>query len=240
LNVTILNQYKLLNKPILAICPTRERIEKCNRMLNSFEEMRGAFIDIIFCIDEDDPNLKEYEQMFQYRAAYVISRQMNITQLFNRIVNEMPSYKMFHQTNDDFVYITKRFDKEIYINMLHNGSGIYYGDDDFWGKEICVSPFITSDIIRALGWIQMPKLTHLCSDLVWMEIGEALDILHYMPEVCIKHIHPETTGEARDSVTDRVNSPEMYQKDKIQFVLWKNQRSQGDIDKVRKAIRRQT
>ena len=60
-------------KSILAICPTRERVEKCRRMLDSFDKNKTEETDIVFCLDDDDPFFAEYIHLFETkRERYVI------------------------------------------------------------------------------------------------------------------------------------------------------------------------
>lgn len=41
------------------------------------------------------------------------------------------------------------------------------------------------DLIRALGWICLPKLVHLYADDVWEDIGYGLNIVRHLPDVII-------------------------------------------------------
>jgi len=233
----IVNQSCLKKTPILTICPTRERVLKCSDMWKSFEDNESGIIDLLFCIDENDPYLKGYQQLFSNDVAYIIQPQIPITQIYNRVAFKLlPNYQIYHQANDDFRYRTKNFDKIIMKEFDKQGQGIYYGDDGFWKNEMCVAPFITSELIKATGWLQMTGLKHLCSDLVWQEIGEKLGIIYYIPRIYIMHDHPETTGIPKDATTLRVNSPQMYRHDKIEFSRWFRQDSQKDIALIRAAL----
>lgn len=230
------NQKKLLNNPILVICPTRERIKKCKTMLNSFLDKNNGYCDIIFGIDEDDPNLEEYKTLFSDDIPYVIQPQMYTTQIFNKIFELLPHYRMYHQTNDDFVYETSGFDEIILSYSADCKTGIYYGNDLFHGEALGTAPFITGDIVRALGWLQMPRIHYICNDLVYKEIGEALDIYHYINEVVIKHNHPLKEPAFKDHIFDRTNDRESVIKDRMYYALWHIEDSKNDILKVKELL----
>jgi len=220
--------------PILCICPTRERIKKCSRMLESFNATKSGYIDLVFCVDQDDPNIEEYVDLLEDEFYLVIEKQQSITELFNLVAGKIkPDYEIYHTANDDFVYHTKGFDKMVVDSFKHNGSGVYYGDDKYWGRGMAVGPFITSDLVRAVGWLQMPTLMHLCNDTVWTTIADTLQRLYYLPEVVIEHIHPETQGVERDVTSKRVNAPEVYKSDYLSFFQWKKFRMEGDVEKCR-------
>ena len=41
------------------------------------------------------------------------------------------------------------------------------------------------DLVRAIGWIWLDRVTHLYGDDAWEDIGYALNVIRYMPEVVI-------------------------------------------------------
>jgi len=218
--------------PILAICPTRQRPEKCARMLESFEETKANKIDLIFCIDTDDPCLSQYLDLFGNEHAFYLLERMTITEIFNKVALELePSYEVYHTANDDFIYRTQNFDQLIMDSIDTHGSGVHYGNDGHWGADMAVAPFITADMVKAVGWLQMPKLKHLCNDTIWTFLGFRGRFLYYIPEILIDHIHPETRNIPKDEVTKRVNSPYVYEWDYKQFAMWKMTRMEIDLGK---------
>lgn len=41
------------------------------------------------------------------------------------------------------------------------------------------------DLIRAIGWVWLPNVVHLYGDDAWEDIGYALNVIRYLPEVVI-------------------------------------------------------
>jgi hypothetical protein len=149
---------------ILTICPySGKRLYELERMKESF-----------------------YKTSYEDNQLVIISRG-TVTEAINLAFKENYSAKYFHITNDDVIYKTKGWDTK-FINILEEyGNGIAYGDDLIQGKNLCTFPFISGDIARALGWLQLPTLNRYCGDVVWKFLGQSLDILYYVPEVIIHH-----------------------------------------------------
>lgn len=106
-----------------------------------------------------------------------------ITEIFNYEFNKKPDYDFYMMLNDDIIFRTKLWDI-----FLWNKGKISYGNDNIEGGLKCQFPMIDGDIVRSLGWLQMPTLNKYCGDLVWRFIGEQLNILKYHPSVIIEHL----------------------------------------------------
>ena len=143
---------------ILAICPSN-RPEKLTTMLDSFLTTRSDNTDI--------------------RINY---EEKSITKIFNDTFQANPDYDFYHLTNDDVVYKTQGWDLK-----LANKGKISWGFDGIQNENLCCFPMIDGDIIRKLGWLQMPTLQKYSGDVVWHFIGKECGILNYMPDVHIEH-----------------------------------------------------
>lgn len=196
---------------ILVVCPTI-REEKVKIMLESIYAT-AEDIDVL-CLTEVG----------------------SITQIMNRAFNENPDYEFYHITNDDFIYQTQGWDK-VFMAKIQDKPGICYGNDLYMGANLPVAPFISGDIIRALGWLQMETLEHLCGDMVWKLIGDCLGRLYYFKDIIIEHVHPfASTSNETDEVYLKTNSPQMFLKDNDSFKDWVHHQSQKDIEKIRLAL----
>lgn len=143
---------------ILTVCPTIYP-DKFKLMMKSFELTKSKNTDII---------------------PISIG---SVTEAINAVFKQCPDYDFYHITNDDVEYQTPLWD----LKLAKKGK-ITYGNDLFQGENLCAFPMIDGDIVRALGWLQLPTLNRYCGDVVWKFIGERLDILEYVPDVTIKHL----------------------------------------------------
>ena len=134
---------------------------------------------------------------------------------------------------DDHRPRTKGWD-EAYLDALHEmGTGIVYGNDLLQGENLPTQCAMTSDIVRALGWMALPSLTHLFVDNVWKVIGNGAGCLRYLPDVVVEHMHPVAGKAGWDEGHVRVNAPEMYERDQTAFTQWLRTSMVEDVAKVR-------
>lgn len=213
---------------LLAISPTRQRPQQCKRMYESFKET-SVQSDIIFCADLDDPTLKEYEDCLKDSFTLIhIWERRTTTELYNQVFKDYPDYEFYCETADDYVFRTPGWDEK----LCQKGK-ICYGNDLLAGASMPTCPVIDGDIVRALGWLQMPTLQHLYPDNVWKTIGMRLGILQYFPEVIIEHFHWMNHKSEVDDVYKKSNSAEMYKKDAEAFEQWKRESLESDLQKIR-------
>lgn len=158
----------------------------------------------------------------------------SITKIMNNVFNKFSDYEYYHITNDDFVYKTKDWN-ELFIEKLENNPGICHANDKLLNGILPVAPFISGDIVRSLGWLQMPSLYHLCGDMVWDYIGKQINRLYYFKDVIIEHVHPlrKDIKVEKDSVFKLTNSKEMYRKDHEAYKIWLQENSFDQIEKLR-------
>ena len=227
--ITNKNEKSLDQAKLLVICPTRDRPDKVKDMLCSFKETYND-ADIIFLLDQDEPQMKKYKDVLK-DEAYCIAPRMPVTDYINQVFEMYPRYKFYSVTNDDFLYLTTHWDE-----MLCNKGTISYGDDGMNGARLPTTSVIDGDICRALGWLQMPGLIHLYGDVVWRDIGTTLGILEYHPEVDIEHNHYMNKKADKDETYKFTNSRGMYERDEQAYILWRITDMKDDILKIRRTL----
>lgn len=198
-----------LMKSTLTICPSI-RPDKLELMLESFFKNTWDS-DIIFFTEEG-----------------------SITKFINQGFDSNPYYKYYHITNDDFIYHTEGWD-ERFRQRLKYKPGVCCANDLYLKGVLPVAPFISGNIVRCLGWLQMPKLYHLCGDVVWKIIGERIDSYHYFSDIVIEHNHPFRQDKKieKDDVFNKTNSRLMYKKDHEALREWIAGESYEQIEKIK-------
>lgn len=129
-----------------------------------------------------------------------------VTQVFNDTFQKNPDFDYYHLQNDDIIYQTKDWDVLLTNKLIQ--PGIAYGNDMFQGENLPTFPMISGDIVRKLGWLQLPTLNRYAGDVIWSIIGKQAMCLHYVPEVEILHIW------------DGCSDPELNKKDMAAFAQW--------------------
>lgn len=185
----------------------------------------------------DDPCLDEYRDTIK-NVSYTIDFQKPTTQILNEHWKfSAECFKYFSATNDDFIYRTKDWDLKLRNSMIPNkGLGIAYGNDLLQGINMPTTSIISREIVEALGWLQMPTLTHLFGDNVWHVIGRETKCIHYCKDVIIEHKHPFTGKVEKDETFHRTNSQSNYETDQRAFIKWLQEHKTSDIAKVKQVL----
>ena len=226
-------------KPILTVCPSRERPDRLRTMLESFYATSINSMMLVI-VDKDDPTLEQYRKVAEdfknislWETAYASN-----TERLNAAFKNYPFYQFYHITNDDVIYRTPEWDRK-FLDILKNRTGIAFGDDKEFSDRLCPTPFIHGNIVRALGWLQMPKLIHLYGDNVWMIIGKMLRNLFYVGDVVIEHMHPVAGKAEMDNVYLKDNSKEMYEHDSDAFFQWCADESLKDVKHIGEVLNKE-
>lgn len=169
---------------ILTVCPTYNRRESFKRMADSF--YKTAHSDNVLSAVFPASEKFDYESFPKVKC---FANNGTITECLNYVFKKFPHYDFYHITNDDVLYQTARWDCQLIDSMAKRGPGIAYGNDLFQGNNLCTFPFISGEIIRSLGYLQMPKLKRYFGDTIWQALGKAAGCLHYSPDVIIEHLH---------------------------------------------------
>lgn len=200
--------------------------------------------DVVFLIDKDDDLKLQYFEFIpeskimlfdNTKSALFIERTLTekINSAFSLLADD---YEYFSVSNDDFVYHTPAWDQKL-INVLEDyGPGIAYGNDLLQGKRLPTTSIVSGKIVKALGWLQMPSLSHLYGDEVWKFIGNELNILFYVDNVIIEHKHWIKDRSLIDETYKNTNSQQRYDQDGKAFSDWKEGQAREDIEKLRRSL----
>lgn len=229
----VINKETLNNKKCLVVCPSRERVVKLKEMIKSFYEKSSPSTALLIMLDNDDPQIEEYKELLGIKTAYHVGKQATTTNLFNEAFKMFPDFDYYVLTNDDFVYLTAVWDIKLMGDIKEmEGWGVAYGDDRVAGEKYPSHTMISGNIVRALGWLQLPALKHLCGDWVWGTIGRGVGRLHYDNNVVIQHKHPFDNKTHPDKIYEQTNSMQMYAIDQEAYKRWAKTQARSDISKI--------
>ena len=226
---------------MLILCPTRGRPEAAREAFESFRDtsrLEGA--EIMFVVDDDDPALPQYEgQRFLHltqAAPGNMVRALNVAALW-AIDHWDPKFIGF--IGDDHRFRTPNWDVAFAALLTERGGGMVYGNDlARVDGDIPTQIVMSSEIVKALGWMGLPGCTHLYIDNAWRVIGEELKAIFYMPDIVIEHLHPAFGKADWDEGHKRVNTSEMYGHDAEAFAEWIRTTAPDDVLRVKEAMRK--
>jgi hypothetical protein len=134
---------------------------------------------------------------------------------------------------DDHRPRTKGWDTAYLETLRELGTGIVYGNDLLQCGRIPTQCAMTTDIVRALGFMAPHVFTHLYVDNYWLELGQRAECIRYLPDVVVEHCHPVAGKAEWDEGYARVNNADMYARDEKAFSDYFMGPLLGDVLKVR-------
>lgn len=222
---------------LVAIVPSRGRPEAARAVAAAFEKTCTADTELLFAIDMDDPERGGYGRSLAQRVRLVMDDSTSMVDALNRAAVIESSAFAVAFMGDDHRPRSTGWDRA-YLDALHElGTGIVYGNDLLQGRNLPTQAAMTSDIVRALGYMSPPVLTHMYVDNFWLSLGNEAGCIRYLPNVIVEHLHPMAGKSEWDANYDRVNSSGMYERDEAAFRTYiTDGRFDRDVAKV-KALR---
>jgi len=227
---------------LVVIVPSRGRPHAARELAAAFADTSTAGSLLVFVVDEDDPTLPGYEGIGDgYRIGVVFTPTRTMVQALNLAAVSYANTALGLDVcarpfavgfmGDDHRPRTAGWD-QAYLEALRGlGTGIVYGDDLLQGQRMPTQCAMSADIVRALGYMAPPDLTHLYVDNVWLALGEAAGCIRYLPEVVVEHLHPAAGKAAMDAGYARVNA--LYDVDGQVFAGYRGGQLASDVAKVR-------
>ncbi len=188
----------------MLVTPSRGRAASLLRTLaESQPQTRG-----VVCLDQDDAASYQTVLILPPHWEVLVGPRTGYVGWLNRAFAAFPDEPWYAYWGDDCVGRPVGWDTR--LAAFAGTDRIAYGDDLINGPTTCCLPFIGGDLVRAVGWLACPRMGHLYCDTVWREIGTALDVLTYYPEIITEHQHWTTgkqpydqTAQERQTTGDR-------------------------------------
>lgn len=123
-----------------------------------------------------------------------------LTKALNSVPPELiVQYEVVGIWNDDTRMRTAGWD-EFVLGKLRTRKGLVYGRDGYLNEEMPTHPFISTELVAAVGFIQPAQFYHYCGDTFWRDLLKPLGRLEYCPELFTEHLHvfgtpPDKTAE---------------------------------------------
>lgn len=180
--------------------PTRGRPGNALRLQEQFYKTCTLNTRVVFILSEDDVSLLKYQNLYFSRIVkperYGFVDPLNAGYLMDR--KETYSYAVGFM-GDDHLPRTTGWDERAVAALKSMGAGLVYGNDKLQEHRIPTHIFMTSDIPLALGFMTLPRLQHLYADNFWLDLGNGLGRIMYLPDVIIEHLHPAAGKAAHDA-----------------------------------------
>ena len=216
---------------MLVICPSRGRPQNIERLVQGFRDTESE-AGLLVCTDDDDVPYPLIDGV-RYRTA---PRRRMAPTLNDAALEEALDYGIIGFMGDDHLPRTPHWDWAVRDAMEAQGGGIVYGNDLIQGQALPTAVFMSTDVIRVLGWMCLPGALHLYLDDTWLHLGRQLGRLKYLPDVVIEHLHPVGHTAEWDAGYREVNDDFMYAHDGSVFREWEANKADVDVARVKVAL----
>lgn len=227
---------------LLVIIPTRGRPQAVMSLVRAWHET-GATADLLFAVDNDDPELDAYKReaakfMKGGQVRFVFGTRLRLCGTLNaQAVKAAKKYRFLAFMGDDHLPRTAGWDTR-FRECLSGSPGIAYGNDLLMGERMPTAVAMTSDIVQTLGYFAPPSLVHLCLDLCWLDWGRGMERITYLDDVVIEHMHPANGKAVLDAGYEECNSPEQVSADSAAYYAYRDEGGlESDLDKLRALVK---
>jgi hypothetical protein len=234
---------------LLVIVPSRGRPAAAAELAEAFSDTCTAETELVFAVDRSDPTGAAYRDAVGPSRVWQNESSTMVEALNDAAACAVQLGLATHLTIDPYPRNLRRMDGRTeslpfaigfmgddhrprtkgwdaaYVEALRDlGTGIVYGNDLLQGGRLPTQVAMTSDIVRALGYMAPPELTHLFVDNFWLDLGAQAGCIRYLPDVVVEHMHPVAQKAAWDEGHLRVNDASMYHTDRIAYTRFKAER----------------
>lgn len=205
---------------MIVIVPSRGRPHNIAELIECWGNTRSRLSwgdQALVVVDDDDPALTDYRALdLPAWAGLVVGPRLRLGPTLNLAAQVLcSSHEVIGFMGDD--HRPRSPEWPIAIERAVTRLGIAYGNDLVQGENLPTAVFLDARIIRTLGYMVPPGMTHLYLDDFWKLLGQRLGTLTYLPDVVIEHCHPTAGTAPNDAGYAEVNSPEMYDADRRRF-----------------------
>jgi len=215
---------------LVVLVPSRGRPANITRLRKAVAATAELATVLHFGFDNDDPYLTD-NIMAAGPCLFTTADRMHLAAWTNHLAGYHGEARYLASMGDDMVPVTPGWDRLLIREQEVIGGGFTYPDDGRRNDipEMCV---IDTRITEALGWMCEPHLTHWYVDNVWRDLGTGAGCLSYLPDVTVRHLHPNVPGGDKPDRTYN-DAAESYDSDLAAYQRWRLYRMARDIRTVR-------
>jgi hypothetical protein len=216
----------------LVILPTRSRPDNAERCINALKE-HSVMSDFVIAIDDDQSDL--YPRLDG--VTYEVNPRLRMNGTLNLVANKYADkYETIFFLGDDHLVQTPSWDEYLTKAIAHKGYGLAYGNDLLQKHHLATAVMMSTNIIKAVGYMAPPKLVHLYMDNYWMILGQRLGTLWYFDNVIIEHLHPVAGKVEWDEQYREANSNEVANADRMELHRYMEEDFAGELEKITTAL----
>ena len=189
------------------IIPSRARPQNIERLAKAFQDTEVT-TPVRLRLDDDDP----CGYICPAHWEVVTGPRAPLSQYYNEVFDRgLDWYGLFA---DDVVPETPGWD--VLLIEAAGPDGVAYGND---GIGIRPTHFVVGGhLAREIGWLALPGLARTYIDTVWHDIAIERNVLRFLPDVRIPHLHFSN----RLALFDQTYRKPTKDQDRALYQAWRN------------------
>jgi hypothetical protein len=201
-----------MENKIAIVLPVRNfgvgRYERLIRCLDSYEQFTDGYSDVFVLHDDDECRI--YDQILEKypniknictKNGLTLMQKINIPAM--EIANK---YKYIGFIGDDIVFKTKWEQEFIDALSSHKFVLAFANDLMYQHGQHATHPFITTNMVRAVGFFGCPAVGHHYFDNYWMDMIEIVGVKKFLPKIIMEHMHPAVNKTKEDAGFYKIES----------------------------------
>jgi hypothetical protein len=211
---------------LLVIVPSRNRPQNIARMLDAVHATAVMDTHVHVAVDDDDPELDRYQYVMKQAGGdgdvLTTGPRKGLAGWTNEIAAQRAGeYPYLASLGDDHVPYTRGWDRALVSAIIRMGGTGFAYPWDKTREDIPEAVVVSSNIVRTLGWMCEPSLSHWYVDNVWADLGRGIGALRHLRAVKVEHAwKADQTSE---------DSGEKMDADRQAYHSWRKERMAKDI-----------
>lgn len=220
---------------LLIIVPSRGRPGNIARLLDAVHRLRQAGAHTCTGIDDDDPEAEQYRKAFRDHGSLGDILEEGPRKGLAGWTNEIAmkyagQYRYLASFGDDHLPRTRGFDRALTRGIEDMGGTGFTYPWDGRREDIPEAVVMSSDIVKALGWMCEPSLRHWYVDNVWDDLGRQAGCIRHLRAVAVDHLHPAVARAQPDETY--ASSSGSFSDDKKAYGEWRQTRMAADVETI--------
>lgn len=217
---------------LAVIVPSRGRPAAMAELLEEFKNTCSGDTRILCRVDDDDPELDGYRDAVP--THLYVGKRIGLGASINEIAQGFwNKYDILGFMGDDHRPRTLHWDVRVMEAIDKDPFAVVYGDDLLQGRNLASHVFMSSELVKKLGWFNPPGIKHMYIDNFWMALGVNLASLTFLEDVIVEHMHPLAKKAEWDAGYREVNAQAVYDADREAFNTYLRTSFVDDLRRVR-------
>ena len=186
---------------ISLLCPTRNRPQNVERLIESATAMAAGSIEFVFYTDNDAPLPASIIDRPDVTA--IIGPRIVLSETWNACYRQATA-DVFMHCGDDIVFRSPSWDARVLAAFNRHPDGIVFvhGDDGVYGARFGTHGFLHRKWAEAVGYFVPPYFTSDFNDTWLNDVANMIGRRVYLSDVVTEHMHP-AFGKAEWDLTHR-------------------------------------